>query len=570
MNPFKEHIFRLLHKEIEISHSDIEVPPDPKMGDYAFPTFQYAKKYSKNPAELADELAKKIKPDDMIKAVDAKGPYLNFYIDKHRFSEYVLDTIAKERDAFGRPETESKGRVLIESPGPNTNKPLHLGHLRNMLLGSTLFNVMRFSGFDAHIINIVNDRGVHICKSMLAYQKLGNGKTPGSEKRKPDHFVGDYYVEYAKLFEKDPDIELEVGELLRKWEAGDPETRKLWEMMNSWALEGFRQTYGKLHFSIEKEYLESESYLDGKNIVMDGLKRKIFVREADGSIVADLTDRDLGKKVLLRADGTSIYITQDLFVAKSRYDDYKFDRMIYVVGNEQEHHFRVLFELFRMLKWEFADRCYHFSYGLVELPEGRMKSREGTVIDTDDLIDQMIGLAGKEVSSRYGNLPQDEIGRRAEAIGMAAIRFFFLKFDPLKNFVFDPKASLSFEGETGPYLQYTYARITSIFRKGCLDINNAIGGADFSVLNEGQEFRLVKHLDKFPAVLEKITENYKTSLLANYAYELAQAFNEFYHACPILQETEEVKKFRLLLAQSVAVVLRTCFGLMSIDVLDEM
>ncbi|MCB1084452.1 MAG: arginine--tRNA ligase, partial [Simkania sp.] len=440
------------------------MPKDTAHGDYAFPCFILAKKLQKAPQIIASELSDRFSLEQV--RVAAIGPYLNFTIlDNSK----QIETLKHILSGNIIQKTAEPKVVLIESPGPNTNKPLHLGHLRNMLLGISLTHALRAIGKTVHTVNVNNDRGIHICKSMLAYQLFGDGKTPQSEGRKSDHFVGDYYVKFAQACaeseERKTELENQAQEMLTKWEAGDQEVLALWKKMNDWCLAGFQETYKRMGLTIEKEYFESETYQGGKDIILKGAEDGLFYKNEKGAIEADLEDKGLGKKVLLRSDGTSVYITQDINMAHLRYQDFSFDEMIYIVGNEQEYHFKVLFELFRMLGWSFGESCRHFSYGMIELPEGKMKSREGNVIDTDDLIKTVDGLAYEAVKERYEDLDEAEMNERAQAISTGAIRFFFLKFDPLKNFVFNPKESLSFEGETGPYVQYTHARISSILRK---------------------------------------------------------------------------------------------------------
>jgi len=589
MDRFRQEIVEALEAYVPITSEEIdqalEVPPDPKLGDYAFPCFPLAKALKKAPADIAKDIASRFTmPNVTAKAV---GPYLNFFIEKKAIAESVIKEIQKQGETYGR--QHNKSVVLVESPGPNTNKPLHLGHLRNILLGSTITNILRFYGNDVHIVNVVNDRGVHICKSMLAYQKFGNGLTPEKAKRKSDYFVGDFYVKYAQAEKDHPEYEQEIQQMLVKWEDGDPETIALWKKMNSWAVEGFKQTYKTLNFNIERDYYESDTYRHGKDIILDGLKKGIFQKDEEGAVIADLEKQGLGKKVLLRGNGTSVYITQDIYMAKKRQEDYKFNEMIYVVGNEQEFHFKVLFEVFRLLGWKFADSCYHFSYGMVELPEGKMKSREGNVVDIDELIEGVMEIAKAELKERYPELAKPELERRTKAIAMAAIRFFFLKFDPPKNFVYNPKESLSFEGETGPYVLYAYARICSIFsklgekpgqkdnaghkgRQGLqkADISADLSHADLSLLTTEPDRKLVTTLSAFKDIAEEAAARRKPSLLAHYLFELATAFTEYYHLNPILKENPELRDARLALIDCVRTVLKTGLNLLDIEVLEEM
>jgi arginyl-tRNA synthetase len=568
MEKFRQAIIEELKKhtalEESVLDSALEVPPDSKLGDYAFPCFILSKTLRKNPAEISKELSGKF----AINGVTSKplGAYLNFTIDQQAISSFVIKEIQKDGENYGK--GRKRGIALVESPGPNTNKPLHLGHLRNILLGSSIANLLRFSGKDVHIVNVVNDRGVHICKSMLAYQKWGNDLTPEKAGRKSDYFVGDFYVKYSQAEKDHPQLEKEVQEMLLKWEEGDKQTKELWAKMNRWALDGFAQTYKKLDFKIEKEYFESDTYLSGKEIILDGLKKGIFLKDGTGAIIVDLEDKGMGKKVLIRSNGTSVYITQDIYMAKKRYEVYSFDQMIYVVGNEQEFHFKVLFELFRKLGWRFSDGCYHFSYGMVELPEGKMKSREGNVVDIDDLLEEVKAIAEEELKARYPALSKAELEHRTKVIAMAAIRFFFLRFDPLKNFVFNPKESLAFEGETGPYVLYAYARICSIFKKleGKVDLSKA----DLSLLDTVSDKRVIMALAGFREIAESSASHYRPSLLTHYLFELSTAFTEYYHANPILKEEPKLRDARLALIDSVRTVLKTGLRLLDIDVIEEM
>ncbi len=537
------------------------------MGDYAFPCFTLAKTLKKAPPAVAKELASELKPPKGIAEIKALGPYVNFFVEAEDIVKSTLKDIEKHGKDYGK-RPKQKNITLIESPGPNTNKPLHLGHLRNMLLGSAIANIQKAIGKDVHIVNVVNDRGVHICKSMLAYQRLGKNDTPEKAKRKSDHFVGDYYVRYSKIEEKDKEkAEKDIQDMLLKWENNDKETRELMKKMNDWALKGFKETYRKLNFRIEKEYYESQTYLGGKDIILGGLKKGIFGKDEEGAIIIDLEKQGLGKKVLLRSNGTSVYITQDINMAQLRYKDFRFNEMIYVVGNEQNHHFKVLFEVFKALRWPFAGACRHFSYGMVELPEGKMKSREGNVVDTDELIEELTKLAKEEVKERYKELPEKEVEKRAEMIAMAAIRFFFLKYDPLRNFVFNPKESLAFEGETGPYLQYTHARICSIMRKAG---NKEKKGIDYSLLSAPEEKEVAKHLKDYPDILEKAGRELKPNLICNYLFALSQLFNNYYVKNKVIQGNKELQEARLALIQAVRQVLENGLSLLDIKAPEAM
>lgn len=566
---FKQEVIDMLHIVTKLEQEQIEKlieVPKADFGDFAFPCFILSKELRKAPNQIATDLAESIKPTGSIEKIQAVGPYINFYINSTSIIKDTLTKVSVQKDCFGLHEKKDK-LVLVESPGPNTNKPLHLGHLRNMLLGQAITNILRAYGKDVKIVNVLNDRGVHICKSMLAYQKFGEGKTPESENRKSDHFVGDYYVEFAKQEKKHPELEQETQDMLLKWEQNDPEIRALWQKMNTWATDGFAKTYEELNYEIDKDYLESNTYLGGKKIVEQGLIDGLFQKDEKGAIVVDLTDKGLDTKVLLRSNGTTVYITQDLEMANLRSKDYKFDEMIYIVGNEQEYHFKVLFEIFKKLGWSFGEYCKHFSYGMVELPEGKMKSREGTVIDADDLIKTVKQLAHDEVSNRYSDLSKEEINNRSRVIGMSALRFFFMKYDPLRDFVYNPKESFSFEGETGPYTQYVYARISSIIRKSDQVVDSNI---NFDNLSTSVEKELAIKMSEFSTVIETAANSLKTHHIARFALELAQKFNEFYSQNKVITEDAELTKARLFLIDCVRQVIKNALKLLEIEVLEQM
>ena len=488
------------------------------------------------------------------------------------------------------PVTEQSPLVMIEYSSPNTNKPLHLGHVRNNLLGYSLSEIMKANGNKVVKTNIVNDRGIHICKSMLAWQKWGNGVTPETAGKKGDHLIGDFYVLFSnKLKEETAALEAkgmtkeeaeaasplmaEAREMLRKWEAGDKEVRTLWEMMNNWVYAGFDETYKMMGVDFDKIYYESQTYLEGKGKVLEGLDKGIFYRREDGSVWADLTKDGLDEKLLLRADGTSVYMTQDIGTAKLRFDDYPINKMIYVVGNEQNYHFQVLSILLDKLGFEWGKDLVHFSYGMVELPEGKMKSREGTVVDADDLMEAMIETA-KETSNELGKLDgltQEEADDIARIVGLGALKYFILKVDARKNMTFNPKESIDFNGNTGPFIQYTYARIQSILRKATeagLSIPAVIpSGIELSTKEEG----LIQMLADFTNVVKQAGTDYNPSILANYAYDLVKEYNQFYHDFSILrEENEALKIFRLALSQNVGKVVKLAMGLLGIEVPERM
>jgi arginyl-tRNA synthetase len=568
MQVFKEEIINILKKEVK-GKITLENPPDSKLGDYAFPCFELAKQLKKSPVEIAKDLALKIKPNKYIKEIKSTGPYVNFFINESILNEIILNEVLKQKENYGSWPKKNK-RVVIEYPAPNTNKPLHLGHVRNMLIGESLSRILEFNGFKVFRINLNNDRGIHICKSMLAYQKYGKNKTPESEKKKSDHFVGDFYVLYNKKLKQHPELEKEAQEMLRKWESGDKETVELWKKMNKWAINGFNETYKTFGIKHDKTYNESEHYKKAKEVVLNNLKKGIFKKDEEGNIFVELEKYKIPNKILLRADGTSVYMTQDLMLAQLKYKDFQMDKSIFVVGSEQKLHFRQLFKILELIGFKNFDGCYHLAHGMIALPEGRMKSREGTVVDADDIVDNMIVLAKQEIKKRH-ELDKKEIEKRAEQIGVGALNFFILKYDALKDFVFNPKESISFEGETGPYIQYAHARICSILRKFGKNIDKGfIDKAGLFLLKEKQETELIKLLGKFPDVVENAASSYKPSLISRYLLDLSQSFNEFYHIHQILKEKEELRNARILLIDSVRQVLKNGLNLLGIKAPERM
>ena len=625
---FRKEIVILLTATTQLSQEEVEkllaVPPDPTLGDYAFPCFILGKTnnaFAKNPKEAAEQLKVKLESSKQesvkfkpvssepvssepvsselpstelklpafIAKTEVVGPYLNFFINQQILAETTLKAIYREAKHYGQPKKQEhkNKKIVVEYCGPNTNKPLHLGHIRNMALGNTVCRILSFVGNNVHPVNIINDRGVHICQSMLAYQKWGKGRD-GKEKepdKKGDHFVGDFYVLFAQAVKEEEKkakeeknigkeiLKKEAQELLLKWELGDKETRALWKKMNSWVLQGFTETYRRFGVSFEKEYSESDYYQQGKEVVQEGLKKGIFQRDpATSAIIAPLKQFDLPDKVLLRGDDTSIYITQDMYLSTLRYKDFKFQQMIYVVASEQRLHFQQLFKILELLGKKYAKDMHHLSYGLVNLPSGRMKSREGTVVDADDIMNEVAALAKKEITQRHKDIPEKEIHQRAEAIALAAIKFFMLQTDAVRDIVYNPEESLSFEGETGPYLQYTHARACSILRKAKEEHNLTPNvHIDFSQLQLPSEFAVIRQLYNFPEVILKTAESYKPHLLCHALLSLAQAFNEFYHQCPVLSDEEiNLSKARLLLVDCVRQVLANGLNLLGIKALEEM
>ena len=546
-------ISNLLKKYTKQKEILLETPSNPNLGDYAFPCFQLAKVEKKNPAEIAADLAEKIPLIKGIEKIQATGPYLNFFVDKNIQSELILSSILKPKK-----QRKKAKKVVIESPGPNTNKPLHIGHLRNMVLGISIKNLQEAAGNKAISVDIINDRGIHIAKSVLAYQLYGNNKPPN---KKPDHFIGDFYVLFAKKSAENSQLEEEAHKLVQKYEAKDKPTLAIFKKMNSWAIKGMNQTYKRVGMKIQKTYLESQHYEKGKEIVLNGLKRKVFQKNKDGNIMVNLGE--LGEKVLLRADGTSIYITQDIYIAIKRHEDFHMDKMIYIVGSEQIHHFKVLFKILELLGHKYSRNYLHLSYGMVYLPEGKMKSREGKVIDADSLLDEMHSLAEKELKKRYKKLSKKELEKRAEIIAQSAVKFFLLKYDSLKDFTFMPEKSISFEGDTGPYIQYTYARASSILRK----VRNFKPAFNFT---EDIEHQLINHLSKFREIVDEAAEKYKPHLIAHYSLNLAHLFNEFYHKYQVLTAEKTIKESRLTLVKATQKTLKSSLEILGIKPLERM
>jgi len=559
-------------------------------GDLTVVTFPFVKAARKSPEQTGQEIGEfLLKNNTVVSKFNIIKGFLNLSINKSCW----LETLNKihEDSAFGtKAVTEDSELMMIEYSSPNTNKPLHLGHIRNNLLGHSIAEIQKANGWKVVKTNIVNDRGIHICKSMLAWKLFGDGETPESSGLKGDHLVGKYYVIFDKAYKaeikeliekgmseeeakKSAPLILDAQKMLLAWENNDPEVRHLWETMNGWVYTGFDKTYKQLGVSFDKIYYESETYLEGKDKVEEGLASEAFYRREDGSVWADLTGDGLDEKLLLRADGTSVYMTQDIGTAKLRYDDYPINKMVYVVGNEQNYHFQVLSILLDKLGFEWGKSLVHFSYGMVELPEGKMKSREGTVVDADDLMEEMIETA-RETSQELGKLDNctpEEIETIVRMVGLGSLKYFILKVDPRKNMTFNPKESIDFNGNTGPFIQYTHARIKSVLRKA---IDQSL---EFRKLNNTQleisekESYLIQLLTEFPTVVNQAGEEFSPALIANYIYDLVKEYNQFYHDFTILkEENPELKQFRLILSESVASVIKTGMGLLGIEVPERM
>ncbi|MFB6317200.1 arginine--tRNA ligase [Saccharicrinis sp. FJH54] len=558
-------------------------------GDLTLVVFPYLKASKKKPQDTAEEIGSYLKEQGFISDFNVVNGFLNLLLGEEKLIEQ-LNTIAATENYGLKAVNEDSPLVMIEYSSPNTNKPLHLGHIRNNLLGFSLAKVMEANGNKVVKTNIVNDRGIHICKSMLAWQKWGEGETPESTGMKGDHLIGKYYVKFDQEYKKElaelqaqgktkeeaekaSVLMSEAREMLRKWEAKDDEVYTLWETMNSWVYAGFDETYKALGVAFDKIYYESDTYLEGKEKVLEGLEKGVFYRRDDGSVWADLTKDGLDEKILLRSDGTSVYMTQDIGTAKLRYEDFDIDKMIYVVGNEQNYHFQVLSILLDKLGFEWGKDLVHFSYGMVELPEGKMKSREGTVVDADDLIKDMTNTA-REVSLELGKLEgfsDEEAANIFRIVALGALKYFILKVDPRKNMTFNPKESIDFNGNTGPFIQYTYARIQSVLRKAADTGITVTGKADPDIEMNEKESIVIKRLSNFPQVVKSAGDNYSPALIANYAYELVKEYNQFYHDCTILGEDDEKKKqLRLLISKTTGETVETALSLLGIEVPERM
>ena len=565
-------------------------------GNITLVVFPFVKLARKAPAQIATEIGEwlTVNGEGLVAKLNAVQGFLNLVIAD---AFWIRQLRAIDTDANYGQQPDRHQLMMVEYSSPNTNKPLHLGHVRNNLLGYSIARIQEANGWKVVKTNIVNDRGIHICKSMLAWLKYGNGETPESSGKKGDHLIGDYYVRFDKEYKtqiaelmaagkdeetakREAPLMLEAQEMLRKWEANDPEVRALWTKMNSWVYAGFDETYKRMGVSFDKIYYESNTYLEGKSEVEKGLVSGAFYRREDGSVWADLTKDGLDEKLLLRSDGTSVYMTQDIGTAKLRFQDYPIDKMVYVVGNEQEYHFKVLSILLDRLGFPFGKELVHFSYGMVELPNGKMKSREGTVVDADDLMDKMVEDA-KEISKDKVNtlqgITEEEANEIARKVGLGALKYFILKVDPRKNMLFNPAESIDFNGNTGPFIQYTYARIQSVLRKADLTPTLSQGegasplGGDGREVLDPKELALIQRLTDYPAIVRNAGENFSPAVICNYAYDLACDFNSFYHDLSILNEPDSNKRaLRLLLAKNVAKVIQSALSLLGIEVPERM
>ena len=542
-------------------------PPKSDMGDLSFPLFPFAKDFKKAPPAIAAELAEALGGKES--GVSAAGPYVNVRIDRSAAIASVLNAVDAAGENWGGGDELAGRKVMIEFSSPNTNKPLHLGHMRNDILGESCARIMKARGAEVLKVNLVNDRGVHICKSMLAYKKFGNGETPETLHVKSDRFVGDLYVKFSKWASEDQSAETLAQEMLQKWESGDEEIRNLWETMNDWALSGIEKTYRRTGVSFDRIYRESNTYMLGKEQVLSGLKKGVFYKHEDGSVRFDMSEIGLDTKVMLRSDGTSVYMTQDLGTAISRHEDWPFDQLIYVVGSEQEYHFRVLFHALSKLGYPWAEKLRHLSYGMVNLPEGKMKSREGTVVDADDLIDSLASMALAEIREKGREDFLDDAESTAEKIAIAALHYFLLQVTPTKDMIFNPKDSLSFNGNTGPYLQYMVARVTGLTAKAPKEIESA--DVDASLLVRDDEWELCRRIAEFPELVFRAADKLDPSLLAAGLYDIARDFSRYYHDVPIAKaDGIPLAAARMSLAKAVLATLKSGFKLLNIPYIEAM
>lgn len=580
--------------EINVDSVRVEIPPKPEMGDLGIPMFAFAKEFHSSPMAIANDVAVLMKgyaeSDSAVASLGeflAAGPYVNVKLNKANASLGILRAVINQKENYGSLNAEGKKhlegrRVMIEFSSPNTNKPLHLGHLRNDALGESVSRILKKAGAEVFKVDLINNRGVHICKSMLAYKLFheAKGETPESLGMKGDHFVGQCYVEFDRHSKEHPEALQEAEDMLIKWEAGDPEVRALWQKMNDWTLGGVKETYRRTGIEFDKFYLESETYLKGKDEILKGLEKGVFFKAEDGSIRIDVTDvvgkgkdEDNHEKVLLRKDGTSVYITQDIGTAISRHDDWAFNEMIYVVASEQNYHFKILFHILKKLGFDWTDKLYHLSYGLVNLPSGRMKSREGTVVDADDLIDNLHADALKAIADRERDveLDADDV---AEKVALSALHYYLLNVAPVKDMLFNPEESLSFNGNTGPYLQYMGARISSILRKAKeAGVEPDTSDEALVMLNTESEWALIKDLERYSAVVARSADTMDPSIMAAYVYDVCKSFSGFYRDCPILSvEAEQPKlaRARLALAECTLTVLKTAMELVLVPFVERM
>lgn len=566
---------------VDLSNVDIEFPPNVSLGSFTISCFKFSKRANDSPPEIAKKIAQKINKTKIIETVSNLGPYINFQIYSNILVGTVCEEVILAGESFSVPRFPTNEKIMVEYLSPNTNKPLHLGHVRNGILGEAISNLLEAVGHEVVRANLINDRGIAICKSMLAYDKWGERKTPLLERAKGDHFVGNFYVLYAQKEKEDPSIKKEAQEFLTRWENGDPRITELWKLMNSWVLSGFEQTYRKFGFSFDVVYYESETYKLGKDVIEKGLSTGLFEKLPNNTIVARLPIDKFGKDesgnqkivTLVRSDGTSVYMTQDLGTAVQKFKEHHLNQSIHIVGKEQKHHFKCLFFLLKELGFSWVDKCYHTPYGMVYLPEGKMKSREGKVVDADDLAKKMEVLAQEQMSERSGSeIISEEIESRARKIGMAAIKFYLLRVNSEKDIYFNPKESLSFEGNTGPYCQYAYARAKSILRKKEAQAIEKNHLPDFSLLTSEKELLVIRFILQLPEAIKKSAERRNPSILCDWVYGIAKIFSQFYHSCQVIGDDIPVAtaSARIKLVRSFAIAIKQGLDILDIETIDEM
>lgn len=552
----------------------IQRPPKSEMGDIAVPFFSFAKVFRSSPAAIASEVESILHTaaDTPVGSATAAGPYLNINVDIGDLADATRKAIEQEQEVYGKTSLFEGRKVMIEFSCPNTNKPLHLGHMRNDALGESVSRIIRENGAEVQKVNLINDRGVHICKSMLAYKEFGEGKTPESTGIKSDHFVGEYYVKFSQWAKEHPEAEALAQRMLQDWENGDEETLELWKLMNRWTIEGISQTYEATGISFDDVYYESDTYRLGKSEVLKGLDSGVFYKDEEGTLWVDLEPIKLDKKVLLRKDGTSLYLTQDIGTAITRHDDWPFDTLIYVVASEQKYHFTVLFYVLKLLGFPWAENLHHLSYGMVNLPDGKMKSREGTVVDADDLFSQLKQIAKQEIIAKGREHEVGDLDQTSGAIALGALNYYLLQVNPVRDMVFDPKESISFNGNTGPYLQYMGARICSMLKK-YEQLDQSVDSLPFdgSLLRSIEERELVKLLASYPERVEQAGADMNPSEITSYLFELSKLYSKFYHDCPILRaETPQLIKARVTISKMALQVLKNAFALVGIPFLESM
>lgn len=561
-------------KAIEEDAVQLGRPPKPELGDIAVPCFSFAKVFRSSPVQIAQKVCQvaEDREDKPSGTITTSGPYVNITIDTGTLACLLEQKIACNPASYGLGKALCDQKVMIEFSCPNTNKPLHLGHLRNDALGMSVSRILKANGAEVRRVNLINDRGVHICKSMLAYREFSQGATPESTGRKSDHFVGDYYVRFASWAKSEPEAEKRAQGMLSLWEQGDPQVLELWKLMNRWTIEGIKQTYEKTGIEFDDVYYESKTYQKGRAEVLAGLERGVFYKEDDGSVWVDLEPIGLDKKVLLRSDGTSLYLTQDIGTAIDRHRDWPFDSLVYVVASEQQYHFRVLFYVLSLLGYEWAEHLYHLSYGMVNLPDGKMKSREGTVVDADDLFDELSSMARKEIISKGREEEVGDVQATSDSIALGALNYYLLQVSPSKDMIFDPSESISFNGNTGPYLQYMGARISSMLKKyEMLDQEVKSIPFDANLLSESVERELIKLLAEYPQIVESAGREYNPSMITAYLFELSKLYSRFYHDHPILRSPSgALIKARVTLSRMALAVLKNAFELVGIPFLESM